>query len=331
MIPIHLRINYGGEDRFEFIRKTIIVSHSYFKTIKVLNFGADENSKQFEELLQKYSNLSVINLGRYYNACITEDLIRYNFIDVKDGEWLGIIDSDWRLPQVFLDNMQKEVAICESSGSNVLYSYQFGHTLQNIDNVSPWADRHFNLTQEKLDWFITHVTENPNEYGWPILQKFNKSTVWIDSVLGNHSVYTQMPYNRRNVPYMIHFHHRHFDDYAYCSTMIFFSWWYIGHNTFSIEDNRKTFNSWEYKAHENFKLKHNCFTSNDLRTMMKTNSTFLNELRDLFLSFEKSELFTCQQMYRLASKYDMKLWTTPIEEECNGVCCQYKEGKIFNL
>jgi hypothetical protein len=84
MIPIHLRINYGGEERFDFIRKTIIVSNSYFKTIEVLNFGPDENSKKFDDLIKKYPNLSVANLGKYYHACITEDLVRYMFMGVPD-------------------------------------------------------------------------------------------------------------------------------------------------------------------------------------------------------------------------------------------------------
>lgn len=330
MNNVHLRINYGGEERFDFVRRTIAVSVPYFTTIQVVNFGPDENSKRFDPLLEKYSNLSISNMGRYYHACITEDLLRSYSLNIPNGEWLIFLDSDWRLPQVFLDNMQKEIDICESGGFNALYSYQLGHILNDVDNVSPGVERNFNMSQQMIDAFVERVTKDPGNYGWPLLQKIEKSSTFFSSILGNHCCYTPIPYKYRYVPYMIHLHFRHFDEYAYDSTMLFFSWWYLGHNTFSVEDNRKTFSSWEYSAHEAFKLKHKCFTSNSLREKMK-DPAFLKELKDLFLSFEKSELFTCKQMYRIASKYDMKLWTTPLESECNGVCCQYKEGRIYDL
>lgn len=331
MSNVHLTINYGGEERFEFVRKTIKVSAPYFTTIRVMNYGPDENGVRFDEITKQYSNVSVVNLGRYYHACITEDLLRYGVMTIPDGEWLMFLDSDWRLPQIFLDNMQKEIDICDSEGCNILHSYQNAHILQDIPDVSPGTIRNFNFTQEQIDKFVSDVDVRRDSYGWPLLQKIDKSNVWFDGILGNHCYYRVWPNKVREVPYMYHMHFRHFDEYAYDSTLLFFSWWYVGHNDHEVANQEFTQNSKEHAAIEALKLRHNCFTSNSLRSMIKTNVEFLKDLTNVFLSFEKTEIFTCKQMYRIAAKYNMKMWNTPLEERCDGVCCRYKEGQIFDL
>lgn len=331
MINVHLRIHYGGEERFDMVRRTIEVSYPYFKTVRVTNFGPDENAHRFNLLTAKISNLTVVNYGRQYYQSITEDLLRSHVMDVPDGEWVAWLDSDWRFPQYFLDHMQDEIAICENGGFNHLYSYQLGHTLDDRPFITPFGHKKiFHMTKEDIDIFVNYCYKNPSTYGWPVLQKVDKKNLWLDSFYGNHTYYLHVPYNKREVPEMYHLHFRHFDPDAYCGTMLYQHWWYIGHNVFSLDAHECIMNSKEFKQIEDFKHKHHCYTSNELRVLMKTNKSFLDELKILFLSFENTNIFACKQMYNIAC-HDMKIWSTPSESECNGVCCQYKSGKIFNI
>lgn len=330
MKKVHLRINYGGEERLDMVRKTIIVSAPYFTTIQLVNFGPDINSLKFSSLLTNVPNLSIVNLGKYFHCCITEDLLRHHVMNISDGEWVIWLDSDWRLPQCFLDNIQIEIEKCESEGSNALFSYQLGHTLDDRYMPTEYGNKCFNYNIEMIDLFLKKVKENPDRYGYPILQRVDKSNLWCDSFLGNHTYFLFVPYTKRIVPHMYHYHYRHFDEYAYNSTMLFQSWWYIGHNVFPIQDHINILNSWEYKKMEEFKVFHNCYTANELRLKLQ-NSEFVYQLKELFLSFKNTTIFGCKQMYNLAFEHNMTLLTTPPESDCNGICCQYNVGKIFNI
>lgn len=329
MIDVHLKIHYGGEQRYDMVRKTILVSAPYFKTVQVVNFGPDENSKVFIPLTQSISNFSISNLGKYYHACITEDLLRHHVMTVPDGDWLAFLDSDWRFPESSLKKMQEEIELCEKEDYNAIFSYQLGHSLENKFFQTEYGTRIFNYDQEMMNRIFRNIELEPNRYGWPILQKIDKKNLWCDGFLGNHCYYLFVPYKKKIVPHFFHYHFRDFDDYAYCSTMLFQSWWYVGHNVFPTEEHSYIINSEEYKNINLFKNKHKCYTSNQLREKLK-NLNFSEELKSLFLTFENSQIFGCQQMYKIA-KNDMKLWTTPLESECNGLCCQYNGSSIFNI
>jgi len=330
MKKIHLKINYGGEERYEFVRKTIIVSAPYFTTVTVLNFGLDEKSDRFLPLMSQFSNFSIANLGKYYHQTITEDLLRYQVMHIPDGEWILWLDSDWRLPLFFLENMQKEVETCESQGKTSLFSYQIGHSLTDINAENGHGTYIWNYTVPMVNKLVKSFTERPDSYGFPLIQKVDKNAIWCDSVTGNHCYYLFVPYLPCHIPSMYHFHFRHFDDHAYCSTKLFQQWGYVGHNDFEIEHQREISNSWEYKSIEDFKIKHNCCTNESLRILLK-DAKFVDELRALFMLFDKTKINGCQEFYRLADKYDMKIWSTPLQADCNGVCCHYKEGRIFNI
>ena len=49
-MKIHLRILYGADDRFLFVKNTIDVCQKYFDTIRVVNTGPIELEKQFQDL-----------------------------------------------------------------------------------------------------------------------------------------------------------------------------------------------------------------------------------------------------------------------------------------
>lgn len=316
MKKIYLRINYGGDDRFNLTSKTIKLSAPYFEKIIVCNFGPDENRNKFLPLLNQFSNLTVDNLGKYYHMNITEDLLRYSYKYVNDGDWIAMLDSDWRFPQYFLDNMQSEIEKCETEGYNHIFSYQLGHFLND--------ESKYHYSQEKLNTIIEKWKNNPNSYGWPILNKVDKKNLWTDGFYGNHCYDLFVPYNKKNIPEMFHIHIRDFSPHGYCSSMIFQSWWYIGHNVFPLENHKEINNSWEFCEIETFKIKHSCFTPNHLRKCME-DFNFLNLLKTLFLKFENSKIFACKQMYDMASKYEMNFINNdPSEIECNGVCCKYK-------
>lgn len=321
MKNVYLTIHYGCDDRFNMVSKTIRVSAPYFYKVRVANFGPDENSNKFSKLLAEFPNLEVLNLGKYYNMNITEDLLRYSFMNIPDGDWGAFLDSDWRFPQYFLEHMQEEIEICEQQNFNHLFSYQVGHY---IPGTPEYTDAAFEVMYKKWE-------EAPETYGFPILQKINKNNIWTDGFIGNHSYILHVPYNKRPVPKMYHLHMRDFSDHAYCSTMIHQSWWYIGHNVFQINEQDEIVDSWEYDLLERFKHIHKCYTSNHFHEMKKS-PDFVEKLKKLFLKFEHSKIFGCQQMYRMASKYNMVfLGTDPIEMPCNGPCCTYKCGKIKDL
>jgi len=323
MRDVYLRINYGSVERFRMVSRTIRVSAPYFKEIRVFNFGTDENAEKFKDLLQEFPNLKISNYGKHHHSTLTEDLIRCFFIDVPDGAWISWLDSDWRFPQYFLDHMQEEIGICEAGGFNHLFSYEWGH------NLDPNADH--NYTQSSIDAFIKEQELHPDNYGWPILQKVDKKNLWCDGFMGNHSYFIHIPYNKRCVPRMYHLHNRDYSDHAYCSSIIYQSWWYIGHNVFEIKEQNDVYNSWEYDMLENFKLRHNCLTPNKFHEMKKDPS-FVTILRNLFIKFKDSKIAQCQQMYRMANKYDMVfLGTDPIDYPCDGPCCKYHCGKIGDL
>jgi len=329
MRDVYLRIHYGCDDRFNLVSRTIRVSAPYFKEIRVTNFGPDENSEKFSSLLKEFSNLKIVNMGKHYHACITEDLLRHHYMDIADGEWVAWLDSDWRLPSYFLEHMQEEIEICEAGGFNHLFSYQLGHYVKDDDGT--YEEFSTEIIDGKVKEWETDPTNIKNLYGFPILQKVDKKNIWCDGLMGNHSYILHIPYNKRCVPRMYHLHNRDFSDHAYTSTMIHQSWWYIGHNVMSLEQQNDVYNSWEYNMLENFKLKHRCFTSNHFHEM-KNNPYFNSELRNLFSKFENSKIYICKRMHRMANKYDMVfLGTNPMDIPCDGPCCNYKCGKIKDL
>lgn len=329
MRDIYLRIHYGCDDRFKKVSRTIRTHAPYFKEIRVTNFGPDKNTEKFADLLREFPNLKVVNMGQHYHACITEDLLRHHFMDVPDGEWAAWLDSDWRLPPYFLDHMEEEIDKAEKGGFNHIYSYQRAHYKILPDGT------HEEYSEAVVERMVKEWTENPtnphNCYGFPMLQKVDKKNIYSAGFLGNHSYVLHIPYNKCYVPRMYHLHMRDFSDQAYCSTMAHQSWWFIGHNVFKPEEQAAIYNSWEYDALENFKLTHRCFNSNHFHEM-KDDPIFREKLRELWKRFENSKIFGCQQMYRMAVKYNMEfLGSDTIDIPCDGVCCNYKCGKIKDL
>ena len=326
MRNVYLRINYGCDDRFKKVSRTIRVSAPHFKEIRVTNFGPDKNSEKFSDLIKEFTNLKVIDMGRFYHACITEDLLRHHYMDVPDGEWVAWLDSDWRFPPYFLEHMQEEIEHCEQENKTHLYSCQLGHYVIRPAHGNTYEE----YTQEIIDRQV-EKWEKQLGYGFPILQKVDKKNIYTSGFLGNHSYVIHIPYARMNIPKMYHLHMRDFSDHAYCSTMAHQSWWYIGHNVFKLEEQEEIYNSWEYDALENFKIANRCFTSNHFHEM-KEDPSFREKLRQLWKRFENSKVFGCQQMYRMAIKYDMEFLgiDTP-DIPCDGVCCNYKCGKIKDL
>ena len=332
MKKVHLRINYGADDRFNIVRNTLTCSHKYFETIRLVNLGPDDNSDKFAGLTTKFSNLTISNYGRYYHMCETEDLFRSHYSDIPDGDWAIWLDSDWRLPDYFLKNMHKEIDICESEGFTHIFSYQLAHHLGDSHIANEYCAKSSGYTQHDLDQSFLRMREDPGRYGWPLLQKMDKASEWCDSFLGNHPYIIHMPYKIKRVPEMYHLHFRDYSDKAYCGGSLFLCWWYLGHHVFSIEEQLEIQHSWEFDAFEAFKKKHSCFTSTQLHTKIKANDiAFVEELKQLCLKFKDSTIYSCKQLFRLADQYNMQFYKAPDEYKCDGVCCQYDGKNILEL
>jgi hypothetical protein len=331
MKKIHLRMHTGADDRFEYISKTIKVSAKYFDTIRILNLGPSINSLKYNELLKKYSNLQIVNFENHYTLCVTSDIIRHHYHDVQDGEWICWLDSDWRLPQSVLDQMQNEIENVESEGYNCIYSYQIGHN--TVPSTHPLMLSSFNTTEEndkRLNSALDYFRQTPDAYGWPLLQKVDKNNTWFDSWFENHGYSLPVPYKKKPIVDMYHLHIRDYSDKEYCKTMTYQCWWYLGHHVFSQDDQYYIINSIEYKQLEDFKLKHKCFTSNKLDEKLKDDN-FKDELKTLFLTFKDSKISSCVQMYNMANLYDMNFNHTKPEPPCECNACKYNDGYIKDL
>lgn len=328
MRDIHLRIHYGADDRFDVASKTIICSRNYFKTIRLVNLGPDVNSEKFVPLTKKIPGVSISNYGRFFHMCETEDTLRSNFMDVPDGDWAIWIDSDWRLPEYFLQNMQKEIETCEKEGINHIFSHQIQHQIVIAEKYDVYRD----YNAAKLLYRFNAMRAHPESYGWPILQRVDKKNIYCASKLGNHPHMLHVPYNKKHIPEMYHLHFRDFRPGPYCGSSTFLCWWYMGHHVFKLEEQIEIQKSEEYRKLEAFKTKHKCFTSTQLHERIKANDTaFLAELKELFLTFKDTNLFSCKQMYQLANEYDMKFYKAPNEERCTGLCCVYEGKNIIDL
>jgi len=310
MNKVHLRIVYGADERYSLVRNTILTHHKYFDSVLIWNSGPDENSKVFDNLLLHVPNLKVFNYGKCYHMTNPEDATRGFTMDIPDGEWLLYLDSDWRLPESFLINMRKEIDIMEKENFNHLFSTQIGHHNGPITNS--WEAGKSNYTQEQIDGIIKQT--NTDSYGQPILQRVDKKNIWCDSFIGNHGYMLHVPYNKKHLQHMYHFHIRNYNPESYCQSMVPLSWWYMGHHVFPTEDHVYIQNSWEYRRFEQFKENHKCYTSNELFRRIKNNDEkFLKDLEKMFLGFEDSKIFACKQMYIIASKCNMKFYK-PAEE-----------------
>lgn len=331
MPKIHLRIHTGADDRFEYISKTIKVSAKYFETIRILNLGPADNSLKYNELLKKYNNLQVVNFENHYTLCVTSDILRHHYHDISDGEWICWLDSDWRLPQTVLDRMQDEIILAESEGYNSIFSYQIGHSTEKFDHhlfVSPTNTKEKN--DSHIDAVLNEFRKNPDSYGWPLLQKVDKKSLWFDSWYENHGYSLPVPYKKKPIVDMYHIHIRDFTEKEYCKTMTYQCWWYLGHHVFSQDEQYYIINSLEYKKIESFKLKHKCFTSHQLYERLKDNQ-FKSELKELFLTFANSNIVSCKQMYNMAALYDMNFSPTKPEPPCECKACKYNEGYVKDL
>lgn len=327
MSKIHLRIVYGADQRYSLVRNTVLTHHKYFESVVICNTGPEENSKGLTNLLTHVPKLRIFEHGRYQNLCNDQDMTRYLIHDIPNGDWVVYLDSDWRLPEYFLKQMYQEVDTMEQEGRNHLFSYQLGHHLGEPADEWERNDR-INYSEKRL-LELCDDTNQPQKYGQPILQKIDKENTWCDGFLGNHNYILHVPYNKKHIPRMFHFHFRDYKPPAYCGSMIPLAWWYMGHHVFSLEEQLQIQKSWEYRKFEEFKDQHKCYTANQLQDRLNKNDImFIENMKSLFLSFEGSKIFCCQQMYDLASKYNMKFYKAPEEYPCTGVCCLY-DGKYI--
>ena len=292
--------------------------------------GPKENSLKYTALLQKYKHLEVVDFEQHYTLCLTSDIVRHGYHDIPDGEWMCWLDSDWRVPQISLDMIQAELTLAEEEGSTALFSFQLAHDLNPLGDLQ--CPAHYNTIErnnEIIEKRMQNWTVDGGCYGWPIIVKVNKKSMWCDSVLENHGFVLPVPYIKRVVPRMYHLHIRDFGRKEYCNTMTYQCWWFLGHHIFTSEETNAIVNSYEYKAIEAFKLKYQCFTSNMFDSMINTNPLFKKELTELFLSFKESTFQSANQMYMMASEYNMEFTRTVAMPECKSNCCIYKTHEEY--
>ena len=105
-----LSILYGIDDRYEMVKRTILVCEPYFDKIHIVNSGVIE----FEDKLKSISNKIEIRTIENYHGD-KEFCWRAHFYGLDQGDWVLWLDSDERPTQDLLDDIDNIIKECESS------------------------------------------------------------------------------------------------------------------------------------------------------------------------------------------------------------------------
>lgn len=333
-MKIHLRILYGADDRFLFVKNTIDVCHKYFDTIRIVNAGPIELEKKFQNLPPNV----VVETMNFY--CGDLEVARNCFLyDVDVNDYVLWLDSDERPTQYLLDNLKNIVDICESNNSYIVRFPFIPHFWEgNTNNIlhPKCVDFMYNFDSYPHDTTDFHNKCQLFAHGkigiqpHTAIDRFFKKTRRQCSALtnfgGHGSIYnTSCEDSWVYVRYPINHYKPDVTIYQSATTSVYFN---PCINISTIDGVSMYLNSDEYKMLRDFQTRTGVVTQNDLCYKLHINFDkqfkyefkLLCENSKFVNSTLLSNLFT--HWSKWSNLYDLS-WETPYVY-CGGECCKYE-------
>jgi len=337
----HLRVLYGADDRFEFVRNTINVCKDYFDTIRVVNSGPPV-------LVQKFINLPPnVHIETLNFYCGDLEMVRNSFLyDVDIGDYVLWLDSDECPTQFLLDNIDVVINTCEvnkvnivrfpfiphfwNAGTNIL-SFPVHFVDNNFkENFSRYPIDHNDWSKKCEDYAAGRTKTNPNGISDRFFKKTHKNVSAITNFGGHGSIYNGSEYDDwRYVRYPICHYKPYIAIYQSGTTSVYFN---PCINISTVHGSKTYLDSIEYKMLREFQRKTKVITQNDLCYKLYINIDL--EFKSMFKQLCESPelrnsklLSNCFNHWTIWSeKYDLD-WKTP-HVFCGGECCKYKDIQI---
>jgi len=327
-MKLHLRILYGADDRFLFVKNTIDVCQKYFDTIRIVNAGPIELVKKFQNLPK---NVVVETLNFY---CGDLEAARNCFLyDVDINDYVLWLDSDERPTQYLLDNLKNIVNICETNNRFVVRFPFIPHhwAAHTNDILHPKGEYCKDFTYNFDSYPIDH--ENyllKSHKANPITDRFFKKTRRQCSAVTNFGGHGSI-YNTSSddpwiyVRYPICHYKPDVTIYQSATTSVYFN---PCINISTIDGVSTYLKSDEYKILREFQTRTGVITQNDL--CYKLHINFDRQFKDEFKSlcenpkFVNSDLLSnsFSQWAKWSTLFDLS-WETP-QVYCGGECCRYE-------
>lgn len=331
-MKIHLRILYGADDRFLFVKNTIDVCQKYFDTIRIVNAGPIELEKKFQNLPPNV----VVETMNFF--CGDLEVARNCFLyDVDVNDYVLWLDADERPTQYLLDNLKNIVDVCESNNRFIvrfpfISHHWAGHT---NDIIHPKGEYCKDFTYNFDSYPIDHENYilNPPK-GTPVCDRFFKKTRHQCSAqtnFGGHGaiyntswedlwIYVRYPINHYKPDVAI---------YQSATTSVYFN---PCINISTIDGVSTYLNSDEYKMLREFQVRTGVVTQNDL--CYKLHINFDKEFKEEFKLLCENPKFINSNLLsnsfghwsKWSTLYDLS-WETP-HVYCGGECCKYGSSQF---
>lgn len=311
-----LSILYGIDDRYEMVKRTILVCEPYFDKIHIVNSGVIE----FEDKLKSISNKIEIRTIENYHGD-KEFCWRAHFYGLDQGDWVLWLDSDERPTQDLLDDIDNIIKECESSKKTNVRFLSYTHHLN--DGKLKFDDLDFKN-------FINQRKINPgNSFLFDRFIKIDKSQTNPISVFGDHGFIMSNKEHHGFWIYKPHVinHYKSNKQLAITCTLTMF----FNPLTHFSDLNRinGTLNSEEFNIFENFKKETGIFTQNQFykSIVIDKNVDITNKFKEMCRSdLFKNSKYLYNGMYNWVVNHDLNF--EMIEYYCGNECCKYKNIQL---
>ena len=313
----HLRLCYGADDRFDYVKGTVIVSIDHFDTIRIVNTGP----KYFEKKLKEISDsekLLVNTIEPFYGDL---ELVKGNYLkDIDENDWFLWLDADERPSQSLLNNLDNIIDECEKLG---YVKCRFPWLQHEKENANCTLESYNHICKS----FPTTLLEFQNSsgvYAKDVLIKKIKN-LSPNSNFGGHGSYT--PENDKHTNYKKYIINHYKSNLAKEQSLIYSTWFlsFINVNT----NNQKEFiNNPCYQSLLKFRKENDVVLQNDMIERLRCNDLeFKEKLKNLLLSdIFKNATDWYSYYYRWASIYNCSVESDTLY--CGGKCCKYNNIQL---
>lgn len=335
-MKIHLRILFGADNRYQFVKDTITVCHEYFDTVRIVNTGPIELEQQFQNLPKN----TTIETLKFY--CGDLEASRNAFLyDVDIDDYVLWLDSDERPTHYLLDNLSNIIHTCELNNVYIVRFPFIPHHWNAHTNIirHPVGDLNkdfmYNFDAypiDHTDWLIKHERFQNNKSNIALntaIDRFFKKTRHQCSAItnfgGHGGIYNVSDFDQWiYVRYPICHYKPDIAIYQSATTSVYFN----PCINISTSDGVNTYlKSDEYKMLREFQKNTGVITQNDLCYKLYINPDI--EFKNKFKSLCENETFLNSTLLsnlfthwgKWSSLFDLS-WETP-SVYCGGECCKH--------